>query len=139
MKYNLDMKKPSAILLAFLFSLTVFLAGASGYFDCAAECAYKMATVHSHSAMGFAKLTAPKCCSGAIKNTCEMGRTVVIKIPECSTACHASVYPKPISIGFLSNDSGANRFRPTPFNLRISANEKRPKRPTYLETLSILC
>jgi hypothetical protein len=133
------MKKPAAISLVFLFSVTVLLSGASGYSDCAAECAYEMAKAHAHSAMGSAKLTAPNCCSGAIKNTCEMDRTVEIKIPECSTACHAPGSPKPISIGFLANDSGTDRFRPTPFNLQIRADEKRPKQPVYLETLTILC
>ena len=139
MKYNLDMQKLFAISLAFLFSLTMLLSGASGYSDCAAECAHEMAKVHSHSAMGISTLTAPNCCSGDMKNTCGMGRTVVVKIPECSTMCHAPVSSKPISIGFLSNDSGMNRFRPTSFNLQIRADEKRPKRPVYLETLSILC
>jgi hypothetical protein len=133
------MKKATAISLAFLFSLTVLLSGASGYSDCAAECAYEMAKAHPHSAMGSAKLTAPNCCSGAMKNTCEMGQTVEVKIPECSTACHTPVSPRPISIGFLPNDSGTDRFRSTPFNLQISPDEKRPKRPIYLETLSILC
>jgi hypothetical protein len=133
------MKKATAISLSFLFSLTVLLSGASSYSDCAAECAYEMAKAHPHSAMGSAKLTAPNCCSGAMKNTCEMDRTVEIKIPECSTARHASVSSKPISIGFLPDDFGTDRFRPTPFNLQISADEKRPKRPIYLETLSILC
>jgi hypothetical protein len=133
------MKKPTAISLVFLFSVTVFLAAASGYTDCAAKCAHEMANAHQHASMESASLAAPNCCSSAMKNTCQTGRTVEIKIPECSTACHAPVSPKPISIGFLQNDSGTDRFRPTPFSLQISADEKKPKRPIYLETNSILC
>jgi hypothetical protein len=133
------MKKATAISLAFLFSLTVLLSGASGYSDCAAECAYEMAKAHPHSAMGSAKLKGLNCCSGVIKNTCEMDRTIEIKIPECSTACHAKVSSKPISVGFLPNDFGTDRLRLPPFNLQIGADEKRPKRLIYLETLSILC
>lgn len=133
------MKKPAAISLVFLFGVTALLSGAFGYSDCAVECAHEMAKAHAHASMGSAKLTAPNCCSGAMKNTCEMGRMVEIKIPECSTACHAPVFPKPNSIGHLPNNFATDHFRPTPFNLQISADEKRPKRPVYLETLSILC
>jgi hypothetical protein len=133
------MKKPFALSLIFLFSVTVLLSGASGYSDCAAECAYEMAKAHAHSAMGSAMLKAPNCCSGAMKNTCEKGSRVEVKIPECSMSCHTPGSPKPISIGFLPNDSGTDRFRPAPFNLQIRADEKRPKPTVYLETLTLLC
>ncbi|MGD2036913.1 MAG: hypothetical protein PVH28_03455 [Desulfobacterales bacterium] len=133
------MKKPAAISLVFLFSVTVLLSGAFGYSDCAAECAHEIAKVHAHASMGSATLTEPNCCSGAMKHTCEMGRMFEIKIPECSTAHPAPVFPKPNSIGYLPNNFATDHFRLTPFNPQISADEKRPKRPVYLETLSILC
>jgi hypothetical protein len=133
------MKKPAAISLLFLFSVTALLSGAFGYSDCSAECAHEMAKAHAHASMGSATLAEPNCCSGSMKNTCEMGRMVEIKIPECSTAHPAPMFPKLNSIGHLPNNSATALFRTTPFNRQISADEKRPKRPVYLETLSILC
>ena len=136
---NLNMRKPAAIALVFLFSVTMLVAGASGYPDCVAKCADERAKAQQHASMGSASLAAPNCCSGAVKNTCEMGRTVEIKIPECSMVCHTPLFPKPIGIGFLSSNAETDRFRPNQFNRRFSADEKKPKRPIYLETLSILC
>jgi len=133
------MKKPVAITLAFLFSVTVLLSGAFGYSDCAAKCGREMAKAHQHAAMESARLTAPNCCAGVKKNTCEMARTVEIKIPECSMTSHQTVAPDPISIGFLPSDTETDIFRPTRSNRRFIAGEINSKLPIYLKTLSILC
>jgi len=135
---NLDMKKPFAITLAFLFSVTMLLSGAFGYFDCAAKCAREMAKTHQHASMGSASLAAPNCCSGAMKNTCEMALTFQIKIPECSMTSHQTVSPDPISIGFLHSDTETDIFQPTQSNRRFVVGEINSKLPIYLKTLSIL-
>ena len=133
------MKKPVAITLAFLFSVTVLLSGAFGYSDCVEKCAYEMAKTHQHASMGSASLTAPNCCSGVMKNTCEMARTVEIKIPECSMTGHQTVTPDPVSIGFLPGDTATDIFRTTRTHQRFIAGEISSKLPIYLKTLSILC
>jgi hypothetical protein len=133
------MKKPVAITLTFIFSVTVLLSGALGYFDCAAECAREMVKAHQHASMGSASLAAPNCCSGAMKNTCEMAQTLEIKIPECSMTSHQTVSPDPISIGFLPSDTETDIFQPTQSNRRFIVGEINSKLPIYLRTLSILC
>jgi hypothetical protein len=136
---NFNMKKPVAITIAFVFSLTVLLSGAFGYADCAAMCAREMAKAQQHAAMESAGLAAPNCCSGAMKNSCEMAQTIEVKIPECSMASHQTVAPNPISIGFISRDTGLDNFRSTQSNLRFFAGGINSKLPIYLKTLSILC
>ena len=133
------MKKPIAITLVFIFSLTVLLSGAFGYSDCAAKCAREMAKTNQHASMGSVGLAAPNCCSGAMKNTCEMAQTIEIKIPECSMTSHQTVSADPISIGFLSGDTETDIFRPTQSNRRFITGEINSKLPIYLKTLSILC
>ncbi len=133
------MKRSVAIALAFLFSVSVLLSGASGYSDCAAKCAYEMAKAHQHAAMGSAGLAAPNCCSGAMKNTCEMAGTVEIKIPECSMTSQRTVTPDPIGFGFLPGDTGSDRLRQIQSNRRFITGEIKPKIPLYLEKLSLLC
>jgi hypothetical protein len=133
------MKKPVAITLAFLFSVTVLLSGAFGYSDCAAICAREMAKAYEHASMGSASLAAPNCCSGAMKNTCEMAQMREIKIPECSVTSHQTVSPDPISIGLLPSDTDTDIFQPTQSNRRFFVGEINSKLPIYLKTLSILC
>lgn len=133
------MKKPVAITLAFLFSVTVLLSGAFGYSDCAAICAREMAKAHEHASIKSASLAAPNCCSGAMKNTCEMAQMIEIKIPECSVTSHQTVSPDPISTGLLTSDTDTGIFQPTQSNRRFIVGEINSKLPTYLKTLSILC
>jgi hypothetical protein len=133
------MKKPVAIIIAFLFSVTVLLSGAFGYSDCAAECAREMAKAHQHASMVSASLAAPNCCSGTMKNTCEMAQTPEIKIPECSMTSHQTGSPDPITIGFLPSDAETDIFQPTQSNRRFIVGEINSKLPIYLRTLSILC
>jgi len=134
------MKKPIAIALAVLFSITVVLSGAFGYFDCAAKCAYEMAKAHPHAAMGPTTLNAPNCCSGGMKSTCEMAGTLEIKIPECSMTSHQTVSAYPIYIiGFLPKDTETDISGPTPSHRRFITGEIKSKLPIYLKTLSILC
>ena len=136
---NLDMKKTVAITLAIIFSVTVLLSGAFGDSDCAAKCARQMAKSHQQASMGSASLAAPNCCSGAMKNTCEMAQTLEIKISECSMTSHRTVSSDPIGIGFLPSDTETDFFRPTQFNRRFIAGKINSKLPIYLKTLSILC
>ena len=133
------MKKPVAITLAVLFSVTVLLSGAFGYSDCAAICAREMAKANHHAAMGSASLAAPNCCSGAMKNTCEMAQMLEIKIPECSVTSHQTVFPDSISVGFFPSNTDTDIFQPTQSNRRFIAGETNSKLPIYLKTLSILC
>jgi hypothetical protein len=133
------MKKPVAIALAFLFNFTVLLPGASGYSDCAAKCSRQMAKAHQHASMGPASLAAPNCCSAAMKNTCEMGMTVEVKIPEFSMAGHHTHSPEPIGIGFVSNDTESDLFGRTQSNRRFITGEIKPKIPLYLKKLALLC
>ena len=133
------MKKPIAISLTFIFSLTVLLSGAFGYSDCAAMCAREMAKAQQHASMGSAGLAAPNCCSGAMNNTCAMTQTLEVKIPECSMASHQTVAPDPISTGFISSDTKLDNFRSTQSNRRFFVGEINSKLPIYLKTLSILC
>lgn len=135
----LNMKKSIAITIAFLFSGTVLLSGAFGYSDCAAKCAYEMAMAHQHTAMGSASLAAPNCCSGTMKNSCEMATTVEIKIPECCMTSHQTVAPDPIGMGFISSDIATDNFRATQSNRRFIAGKINKAPPIYLQTLSILC
>jgi hypothetical protein len=132
------MQKLVAITLAFLFSVTVLLSGAFGYSDCAAICAREMANANQHTSMGPASLAAPNCCSGAMKNTCEMAQTPEVKIPECSMASHQTVAPDPISIGLISSDTNLYNLRSTQSNRRFFVGEINSKLPIYLKTLSIL-
>jgi hypothetical protein len=136
---NFDMKKPVAITLAFVFSVTVLLSGAFGYSDCAAMCAREMAKAQQHASMGSSGLAAPNCCSGAMNNNCEMAQTLEIKIPECSMASHQTATPNPISMGFISGDAELDSLRATQSNRRFFAGEINSKLPIYLKTLSILC
>ena len=133
------MKKPVAITLAFIFSVTVLLSGAFGYSDCAAICAREMAKANHHAAMGSASLAAPNCCSGAMKNTCEMAQMLEIKIPECSVTSHRTVSADPFSIGFLASDTDTDISQPTQSIRRLIVGEINSKLPIYLKTLSILC
>ena len=135
----LNMKKSIAITIAFLFSVTVLLSGALGYSDCAAKCAFEMAKVLQHTAMGSASLAAPNCCSGTMKNSCEMATTVEIKIPECSMTSHQTVVSDPIGMGFISSDIATDNFRATQSNRRFIAGKINKAPPIYLQTLSILC
>ncbi|MGD9080277.1 MAG: hypothetical protein PVG96_13100 [Desulfobacterales bacterium] len=132
------MKKPVAITLAFIFSVTVLLSGAFGYSDCAAKCAREMAKANHHASMGSASLAGTNCCSGAMKNTCEMAQMLEIKIPECSVTSHQTVSADPISIGFLLGDTDTDIFQPTRSSRRFIAGEINSKLPIYLKTLSIL-
>jgi hypothetical protein len=136
---NLDMKKPVAITLAFLFSVTVLLSGAFGYSDCAAICAREMVKAHQHGSMGSASLAAANCCTGAMKNTCEMAQMIEIKIPECSVTSHQTVFPDSISVGFFASDTDTDIFQPTQPNRRFIVGEINSRLPIYLKTLSILC
>ena len=132
------MKKPVAITLAFIFSVTVLLSGAFGYSDCAAICAREMVKAHQHVSMGSASLAAPNCCSRAMKNTCEMAQMLEIKIPACSVPCHRTVSADPFSIGFLPDDTDKDIFRPSQSSRRFIAGEINSKLPIFLKTLSIL-
>ena len=133
------MKKPIAIVLAFLFSATILLSGAFGYSDCAAICAREMAKAHEHASMGSASLAAPNCCTAAMKNTCEMAQTIEIKIPECSVTSHQTVSFNPINIGFFPSDTDIDIYQPIQFNPQFIVGEINSKLPIYLKTLSILC
>ena len=133
------MKKPVVITLAFVFSVSVLLSGASGYSDCAAMCAREMAKAQQHASMGSAELAAPNCCSGAMNNTCEMARTIEVKIPECSMASHQTVAPDPISIKYISGGTGLDNFRAAQSDWRFFAGAINSKLPIYLKTLTILC
>ena len=133
------MKKPVAITLTFLFSVTMLLSGAFSYSDCAAICARQMAKAHEHASMGSASLAAPNCCTGVMKNTCEMAQVFEITIPECSVTSHQTVSPDPISIGFLPGDTDTDIFQPTQSNRRFFVGEINSKLPIYLKTLTILC
>ena len=132
------MKKPVAITLTFIFSVTVLLSGAFGSSDCAALCAREMAKANHHTSMPSASLVATNCCSGAMKNSCEMAQMLEIKIPECSMTGHHTVSVNPISIGFLTDDTNNNIFRSTQSSRRFIAGEINSKLPIYLKTLSIL-
>jgi hypothetical protein len=133
------MNKPVAITFAFIFSLTVLLSGAFGYTDCAAKCAREMEKANHHASMGSLGLAVPNCCSGAMKNTCQMAQTIEIRIPECSMTSHQTVSADPISIGFLPGDTETDIFRHTQSNRRFITGEISSKLPIYLKTLSILC
>ena len=132
------MKKPVAITLTFIFSVTVLLSGAFGSSDCAALCAREMAKANHHTSMPSASLVATNCCSGAMKNSCEMAQMLEIKIPACSVPCHRTVSADPFSIGFLPSDTDSDIFQPTQSNRRFIAGEINSKLPIYLKTLSIL-
>ena len=132
------MKKIIAITLLFLFSATGILSSAFGYSDCAARCAYEMAKAHQHAAMDAMDLAAPNCCSGMMKNACEMAGIPEVKIPECSMLRHRHSNPDPTAIGFISVNRTTG-FPPAdqteaPFN--TGQTNKTP--PIYLQTLSIL-
>jgi hypothetical protein len=135
---NLNMKKSIAITLIFLFSVTVLLSGAFGYSDCAAKCAYEMAKAHQHASMGSVGLAAPNCCSGTMKNTCEMAGTPEIKIPECSMTSHATGTPAPAGVGILSSNTETDIIRAAQSDPRFIAGQINKTPPIYLRTLSIL-
>jgi hypothetical protein len=133
------MKKSIAITLVFLFSITVLLSGAFGYSDCAAKCAYEMAKAHQHASMGSMGLAAPNCCSGTMKNACEMAGTPEIEIPECSIASHPTSAPDPTGIGFLSGNIETGILRATQTDRQFNIVQINKTPPIYLQTLSILC
>jgi hypothetical protein len=135
---NLDMKKPVAITLAFIFGFTVLLSGAFGSSDCATQCAREMAKANHHALMPSASLVATNCCSVVMKNSCEMAQVLEIKIPECSMTGHHTVSANLISIGFLTDGTNNNIFRSTQSYRRFIAGEINSKLPIYLKTLSIL-
>jgi hypothetical protein len=135
---NRNMKKFIAITLIFLLSVTVLLSGAFGYSDCAAKCAYEMAKTHQHAAMGSVGLAAPNCCSGTMKNTCEMAGTPEIKIPECSMTSHATGTPDPAGVGILSGNTETDIIRAAQSDPRFIAGQINKTPPIYLRTLSIL-
>ena len=89
--------------------------------------------------MPIAQRCAPVRWRRPMKNSCEMAQTIEVKIPECSMASHQTVAPNPISIGFISRDTGLDNFRSTQSNLRFFAGGINSKLPIYLKTLSILC
>jgi hypothetical protein len=133
------MKKSFAITLIFLLSVTVLLSGAFGYSDCAAKCAYEMAKAHQHASMGSVGLSAPNCCSGIMKHTCEMAGTPELKIPECSMTSHPTVAPDPAGVGFLSSNIETDFLRATQSDRQFNAGQINKTPPIYLQTLSILC
>jgi hypothetical protein len=133
------MKKSIAITLIFLFSATVLLSSASGYSDCAAKCALEMANAKQHVSMGSMGLAGPNCCSGTLKNTCDMAGTPQIKIPECSMPSHPTVTPNPTAVGILSVGVGIDISRVTQAGLQFSSAHIPKTLPIYLQTLSILC
>lgn len=133
------MKKPTVIILTFLFSATVLLSGAFGYSDCAAKCAYEMAKADQHASMGTAGLAAPNCCSGTMKNTCEMAGAPEIKIPECSMPSHPTSYPDSTGVGFLSGNIETDIPPATQTDLHFNAGQINKSPPIYLQTLSLLC
>jgi hypothetical protein len=98
-----------------------------------------MAKDHPHASMGSTHLAAPNCCSGAMKNTCEMAGTLEIEIPECSMTSHQTVSPNPISLGFIPSNTEIDVFQPAQSNHRFIVGEINSKLPIYLRTLSILC
>jgi hypothetical protein len=134
-----SMKKPVAITIACLFSITLLLSGAFSGSDCAVRCADKMTKAHPQASMGSAGLVAPTCCSGTMKNTCQMGGTPEIKIPVCSMSNHPTGVPDPASIGLLSIiiDADALRASRTARQSQTGHINKTP--PLYLQTLTLLC
>jgi hypothetical protein len=133
------MKKSIVITLIFLFSVTVLLSGAFGYSDCAAKCAYEMAKARQHASMGSTGVAAPNCCSGAMKNGCEMTGTPEIKIPECSLPGQPTVTPNPAGVGFLSGNMETGIRRATQTDLQFNSSHINKSPPIYLQTRSILC
>jgi hypothetical protein len=133
------MKNPVALAFAFLFSFSVLLTGASGYFDCAAKCGHEMAKTSRHAAMEPTGLAAPNCCAGAMKNTCEMAGAFEFKIPECSMTWRRTVAPDAIGIGFLDRDAATDRFQPNPSDRRSFAAKINLQIPLYLKKLALLC
>ena len=133
------MKKTVAITVIFLFNATVLLSGAFGYSDCANKCAYEMTKAHQHASMGSEGFAAPNCCSGAMKNTCEMAGAPEIKIPECSMPSHPTSTPGPTGIGFVSGNIATDILQAAQTDLRLNAGQINKSPPIYLQTLSILC
>ena len=133
------MKKSIAITLIFLFSVTLLLSSAFGYSDCAAKCAYEMTKAHQHASMGSAGFAAPNCCSGAMKNSCEMAGAPEIKIPECSMPSHPTSTPDATGVGFLSGNIETDIIHATQTGLQFNAGRINKTPPIYLQTLSILC
>ncbi len=133
------MKKSIAITLIFLFNVTALLSGAFGYSDCATKCASEMMKAHQHASMGSVGFAAPNCCSGTMKNTCEMAGTPEFKIPECSMSNHPTSTPDPTGVGFLSGNIETDILRATQTDLQFNTGQINKTPPIYLQTLSILC
>lgn len=133
------MKKSIAIVLTLIFSATVLLSGAFGYSDCAARCAHEMAKARQHATMGSMGLAAPNCCSGTVKNACEMAGTPEIKIPECSMPSQSTVIFNPAGIGLLSGNIETDITCLTQAGRQFNSDHINKTPPIYLQTLSILC
>lgn len=134
-----NMKKFIAITSVFLFSATVLLSSAFGYFDCATQCAYEMAKARQHASMSSMGLTGPNCCSGTLKDACEMAGTPEIKIPECSMPGHPMPTPNSTTVGFSSVSIGIDLARRTQADLQFNSGHLTKTPPIYLQTRSILC
>ena len=133
------MKKSIAIVLTFIFSATVLLSSASGFSDCATQCAHEMAKARQHASMDSMGLAAPNCCSGTMKNACEMAGTPEIKIPECSMPSHSTVTSNPTGIGLLSGNIETDITRLTQAGRQFNSGHISKTPPIYLQTLSLLC
>lgn len=133
------MKKSIAIVITLIFSATVLLSGALGYSDCAIRCAHEMAKARQHAAMGSMGLAAPNCCSGTMKNACEMAGTPEIKIPECSMPSQSTVTSNPTGVGFISVNIETDITRLTQAGRQFNSDHINKTPPIYLQILSILC
>jgi hypothetical protein len=132
-------KKIFAIILVFMFSMTVLVSGATGYSDCAVKCMRAKAKTQTHAAMGPTNLQMPSCCSAGLKNTCEMNSAPQVKIPECSIASHPTVSPEWTYVGFATINTDSGLFRTTRVDQRLVNGCLTKPPPIYLLTLSILC
>jgi hypothetical protein len=133
------MTKYVAITLVFLFSVTVLISGASGYSDCEVKCLREMAKARPHAEMGIVSLRLPNCCSGGMKNTCEMNSTPTVQIPVCATTSNPMPPPHMVVIGLVSSDAESDQIPAIQIDLRFKAGHVNKTPPIYLRTLSILC
>ena len=133
------MKKFFAIPLILIFSVTALLSGALGYSDCAMKCAYETAKAHQHTSMGSMGLVAPNCCSGTMKNGCEMTGAPQVKIPECSMPSYPNSIPNLKGVGFMSGNIQTDISGVTLAGLQLNTSQPNKTPPIYLQTLSILC
>ncbi len=133
------MKKFFAIPLILIFSVTALLSGAMGYSDCATKCAYEMAKAHQHASMGSMGLAAPNCCSGTLKNGCEMTGAPEVKIPECSMPSYPNSTLNLKGVGFISGTIQRDITGVSFAGLQFGTSQSNKTPPIYLQTLSILC